>query len=83
MVDEHGVVVPSAANEITFAVTGPGSVVAVDNQDISSHESFQGNMRSAFQGRCIAIVRASGPGRIGITASAAPLRAGTVGLDVR
>ena len=68
VVDEHGVVVPSAADEITFAVTGPGSVVAVDNQDITSHESFQGNVRSAFQGRCIAIVRASGVGRIGITA---------------
>ena len=83
VVDERGVVVPSAANEITFAVTGPGSVVAVDNQDITSHESFQGNARSAFQGRCIAIVRASGPGRIGITGSAGSLKSGTVGLEAR
>jgi beta-galactosidase len=83
VVDDHGVVVPSASNEITFAVTGPGAVVAVDNQDIASHESFQGNVRSAFQGECIAIVRASGPGRIGITASAASLRSGTVGVDAK
>ncbi len=83
VVDERGVVVPSAANEIIFAVTGPGAVVAVDNQDVNSHESFQGNVRSAFQGRCIAIVRANGPGRIGITGSAASLRAGTVGLEAR
>ena len=83
VVDEHGVVVPSAADEITFAVTGPGSVVAVDNQDITSHESFQGNERSAFQGRCIAIVRASGPGRIGITANAASLKPGSVALEAK
>jgi len=31
-------------------VTGPGAVVAVDNQDITSHEAFQGNVRSAYQG---------------------------------
>ena len=83
VVDERGVVVPSAAHEITFAVTGPGAVVAVDNQDITSHESFQGNVRSAFQGRCIAIVRANGVGRIGITGNAGSLKSGTVGLEAR
>ena len=70
-------------NLITFAVAGPGAMVAVDNGDIGSHETFQGNVRSAFQGRCIAIVRASGPGRIGITGSATSLRAGAVGLEAR
>ena len=83
VVDEQGVVVPSAAHEITFAVTGPGAVVAVDNQDIASHESFQGNARSAFQGRCIAIVRASGPGRIGITAECGFAAGGDGGLEAR
>ncbi len=83
VVDEHGVVVPSAADRITFAVTGPGAVVAVDNQDITSHEPFQANVRSAFQGRCIAIVRATGSGRIAINITGAALRSGTVGLEAR
>jgi|ERR1017187_5835387 hypothetical protein len=77
VVDEHGVVVPSADNRITFAVTGHGAVVAVDNQDIASHEPFQGNVRSAFQGRCIAIVRANAAGRIAVSATAASLKAGS------
>jgi len=71
VVDEHGVVVPSADNQITFEVSGPGALVAVDNQDIASHEPFQGNVRSAFQGRCVAIVRATAAGRIAVSANAA------------
>ncbi len=81
VVDDHGVVVPSAGNQITFAVTGPGAVFAVDNQDINSHESFQGNVRSAYQGRCIAIVRANAAGRIAVSANAAPLKPGAVSLE--
>jgi beta-galactosidase len=83
VVDEHGVVVPSADNQITFAVTGPGAVVAVDNQDITSHEPFQGSVRSAFQGRCVAVVRASAAGRISVSANAAALKAGSVSLEAR
>ena len=83
VVDAQGVVVPSAAQQITFAVSGPGAVIAVDNQDITSHESFQGNVRSAYQGRCIAIVRASAAGRIAVSASAAGLKGGTVSMEVK
>jgi beta-galactosidase len=83
VVDDHGVVVPSAANQVTFAVTGPGAVVAVDNQDITSHESFQANVRSAYQGRCVAIVRASAAGRIAVSATAASLKAGTVTMEAK
>jgi beta-galactosidase len=83
VVDDHGVVVPSADNKITFAVTGPGAVVAVDNQDITSHEPFQGNVRNAYQGRCVAIVRASTDGRIALTATAASLKPGSVSLEAK
>ena len=83
VVDEHGVAVPSADHRITFEVSGPGAVVAVDNQDIASHEAFQGNVRSAFQGRCIAIVRASAAGRIAVSANAASLKAGSVSLEAK
>jgi beta-galactosidase len=83
VVDEHGVVVPSADQQIAFAVNGPGAVVAVDNQDHTSHESFQGNVRNAFQGRCIAIVRASAAGRIAVSGSATGLKPGTIILEAK
>ena len=83
VVDQHGVLVPSANQRITFAVNGPGAVIAVDNADIASHEPFQGTVRSAFQGRCIAIVRASAPGRIDVRATAPSLKAGAVSMDAK
>ena len=57
--DANGVPVPAASNEITFSASGPGSVVAVDSADNTSHEPFQASERRAFQGRCVAMVRAS------------------------
>ena len=76
IVDEHGVLVPDAGDEISFAVAGPGVVAAVDNGDNSSHELFQTAGRKAYQGRCVAFVKATAaPGRITLTASA-PGRAG-------
>jgi len=68
--DEAGVTVPDADQSITFEISGPGSLAAVDNADYRSHESFQGNSRKAFHGSCVAVVRATGKGAITFRASA-------------
>jgi beta-galactosidase len=79
VVDASGVVVPDADDLITFKVSGPGRVVAVDSGDNSSHEPFQATERRAFQGRCFAVLRADAPtGRINVTASAEGLTPGSV-----
>ncbi len=79
--DANGVLVPEATNEISFSTMGPGRVVAVDNADNASHEAFQASERSAFQGRCVAFVRASAPsGAIAVHASAPGLASGEVTL---
>ena len=38
IVDAQGRIVPTADNEVTFAVTGPGRIIGVGNGDPSSHE---------------------------------------------
>ena len=82
VVDESGVVVPSASDLVTFRVTGPGRIVAVDNGDIASHEPFQAPQRRAFQGRCFAVLKASAPkGRVLVTATAAGLAPATVSVE--
>lgn len=82
VVDENGITVPTAADKITFHAAGPGRVVAVDSSSIVSHELFQTNERSAFQGRCVAYVRAVGEsGTIEITALAEGLSAGSLRLS--
>src|ERR1022692_1774044 len=51
VVDAQGVLVPGADNPITFQISGPGVITAVDSADNTSHEAFQGSQRRAFQGR--------------------------------
>lgn len=74
VVDEHGTVVPTAKNMVHFKVTGPGKLIGVDNGSITSHESFQADERSAFQGRCLGILRATGAGEIEVELSSPGLK---------
>ena len=62
VVDDQGLVVPSANDLISFKLTGPGVIAAVDNADNSSHEPFQASERRAFQGRCVAMLKSTAPG---------------------
>jgi beta-galactosidase len=82
VVDASLVPVPDADHVVTFATSGPGTVVAVDSADNASHEPFQAGARHAFRGRCVAFVRASAPaGRITLTARAPGLEPATVLLE--
>ena len=81
VMDAKGVVVPTASDLITFRVTGPGVVAAVDSGDNRSHEPFQASERKAYQGRSFAMLKATaGHGRITLVASAAGLKSGTVAI---
>ncbi len=83
VVDANGVQIYPANDLVTFEVSGPGQVAAVDNADLNSHESFQGNQRHAFQGTCVAYVRAAADnGMITVRAAAPGLAAGTVTLTL-
>ncbi len=83
VVDANGVIVPSANDLITFEVVGSGVVAAVDSGDNADHDAFQDKKRKAFQGICIALVKANkGSGKINITARAAGLRNGKIAIGV-
>jgi beta-galactosidase len=56
--------VPRSKNRIHFSLEGPGQIVATDNGDPTSFESFQSHERNAFNGLCLAIVRGR-PGQAG------------------
>jgi beta-galactosidase len=69
--DTNEVTVPSANEPVSFSVSGPGEIAAVDNADNMSHESFQVSERAAFHGHCVAFVRATADsGQIQVSASA-------------
>jgi beta-galactosidase len=78
VVDENGMVLPRAENNISFSVSKQGKIIGVDNGSIVSHEPFQATERSAFQGKCIAIVRrVEGTGQIVVTANSDGLKSVT------
>jgi beta-galactosidase len=70
VVDANGVQVPTAAPKITFTAAGPAAILATDNSENASHEPFQSNSRTAWEGQCLAILRATAVGRITVTAAA-------------
>ncbi|MGC9347746.1 MAG: DUF4982 domain-containing protein, partial [Anaerolineae bacterium] len=75
VVDAKGRLCPYAKNTVFFTAKGAGALAAVGNGNPVSTERYRGNQRSAFQGRCLAVVKAdSEPGEI-------VLRAHADGLD--
>jgi beta-galactosidase len=74
--DAAGHVVSTSKAPVTFTVTGPGVLVAVDSASMTQ-ETFRGNSRNAYNGYAFAIVQATGAGTITVTASSAGLTGAT------
>jgi beta-galactosidase len=79
--DPNGLMVPRTHNLVKFAVDGPGEIVAVDNGDAASFEPFQAQQRKAFNGLCLAIVRAKA-GQTG-TITLRAMSEGLAGAEVK
>jgi len=81
--DKDGRPVPRTHDRITFKVSGPGEIVATDNGDATSFESFQSKERNAYNGKALAIVRtrAGERGKVTVTASADGMEGAQVTLD--
>ncbi len=83
IVDARGRVVPNAGNLVRFSVSGAGIIAGVGNGNPSSHESDKAPQRSAFNGLCMAIVRAAeAPGSATLTAQSEGLKPATLRLSV-
>ena len=82
LTDRAGLVVPRSKNRIRLKITGPGEIVAFDNGDATSHESFQAKERAAYNGLALVIVRTikGKPGPIVLRAESDGLTAGNVSL---
>ncbi|HLP03521.1 MAG TPA: beta-galactosidase GalB [Opitutaceae bacterium] len=70
--DSEGRMVPRAKLPVHFTVEGPAEIIATDNGDATSHESFQSPSKRTFNGLALAIIRtkAGQPGEIVVRATA-------------
>jgi beta-galactosidase len=83
VVDENGTLVPDAENLISFKTEGAGFVAAVDSANSNSHESYRATERKAFQGMCLALLKANASnGRIRLMATSANLKSAVVKINV-
>ena len=83
VLDDQGTVVPNAENLISFKVDGAGLVAAVDSANSNSHEPYRASQRQAFQGTCLAFIKANADhGRIKLTATSSNLRGASIELTV-
>lgn len=81
ILDENGTVVPKAENLVHFKISGPGKVIAVDSGSVVSTERFQATQRKAYQGKCLAMVRATGKGSITVSAESNGLPSATIDIS--
>jgi beta-galactosidase len=83
--DKKGELVPRSHNHLQFEIEGPGEIVATDNGDPTSFESFQLPERKAFNGLALVIVRAKvgEAGKIKFIAKADELATGSVTIRAK
>jgi len=81
VLDAQGRLVPVADDEVTFRVTGNGTLIGVGNGDPSSHEADKGDSRRVFNGLCVGLVQGTKTaGAIQVEATAPGLSAGTLSI---
>jgi beta-galactosidase len=81
VVDKDGNLVPDAANNIQFTVSGAGFIAGVDNGDQTSLESFKASARKAFNGLCLAVLQSNGKsGNIKLQAKSAGLSGASIDI---
>lgn len=80
--DDAGIINPKAENKINFEIEGPGKIIAVGYANPMSIESNQGNVRKAWRGRCLIIVKSDKQaGKIKLRATADGLKQVTVEIE--
>jgi beta-galactosidase len=82
--DSAGVMVPTANDSITFAVSGPGKIAGTDNGDPMDLTAWSSPTRKAFNGKALVIVQSTGAaGQITVTATSAGLTQGTLSTTAK
>jgi len=83
IVDDQGIVHPTADRPVYFTVKGEGEIAAVGNANPVSTEDYRGNWRSTCRGRCLVVLKANGrPGKIHLRAQADDLDGSEVVIKI-
>jgi beta-galactosidase len=81
LVDGAGTLHPAADRAVTLAIDGPGELLGFGSADPCPEQTFAGTTHATYQGRALAVVRPTGPGRITVSVTAEGCEPRTVVLD--
>jgi len=82
LVDKNGERNPNMDQKVTFRVSGPGTILAVDNGSATSHEKYKASERTTYLGRAVAIIQATADsGTITVSASVEGLEGSSVSIQ--
>ena len=82
--DKNGNLCPNADNLVKFSIKGAGELIAVDNGNQTSLESFQAPQRKAFSGMCLAVLKSTNKaGKIELTAKSKSLRSKKISVETK
>jgi len=73
--DEQGFTVPRSGPLISYQLSGPGQILALDNGDATSHSAFQSTTGRAYNGQALIVIRSlhNHPGVIRLEAKSSSL----------
>lgn len=78
LTDAKGMVHSGKDTPVTISINGPGALAGFCSANPMTTERFDGSTRTTFDGRALAIIRATGEGEIVVTASAKGMPTQTV-----
>jgi beta-galactosidase len=84
VVDSQGLRIPDAKLPITLELDGAATLIGFGSGNPKTAESFQANCRNTFEGRCLAIIKASNkPGTITVKAAGPELKADALTIEIK
>ncbi|WP_156497323.1 hypothetical protein [Paenibacillus jamilae] len=83
VIDQQRIVVPNQDVNLSFELHGDGCILGIDNGDLTSEESYQGQGRRTHRGRCLVIVQSGDvAGELVLQASADGALQGEIRLKI-
>jgi beta-galactosidase len=84
IVDANGRIVPTADLPVSFSVSGPATIIGLNNGDPTNHEPEKGNQHSTYRGLAQVIVQSEsgGLGTFTLRAASPDLVDGVVSINV-
>jgi len=79
--DEKGILEPNAQNELTFKVSGAGTIVGVDNANMKDEDLYIADTRKAWNGRALIIIKSNKEGLINLEVSSPGLNKNTIQIQ--